>query len=188
MKKKYFLRCMCLVAVFFAFNLSPFTSQAQVNWHTIDDAAQAKIGTRIYFVDFYTSWCGWCKKMDRDTYADPIVVKILNKYYYPVKFDAEGSKKVIWNGRVYPPATAGRNGLHSFASTILGKQAGFPSAAFLRADGSLVQVVPGYFKPQEFATILWYFASGDCNKYSFEQYQKIFEKEILPEMQKQLDN
>ena len=164
------------------------TAGAQVNWHTIDDAAQAKIGTRIYFVDFYTSWCGWCKKMDRDTYADPIVVKILNKYYYPVKFDAEGSKKVIWNGRVYPPATAGRNGLHSFASAILGKQAGFPSAAFLRADGSLVQVVPGYFKPQEFATILWYFASGDCNKYSFEQYQKIFEKEILPEMQKQLDN
>ena len=188
MKKKYILRCMCLVAVFFAFNLSPFTSQAQVNWHTIDDAAQANIGTRIYFVDFYTTWCGWCKKMDRDTFSDPTVSKILNKYYYPVKFDAEGSKKVIWNGRVYPPATAGRNGLHSFASTILGKQAGFPSAAFLRADGSLVQVVPGYFKPQEFATILWYFASGDCNKYSFEQYQKIFEKEILPEMQKQLDN
>lgn len=159
---------------------------AQVNWHTIDDAAQAKIGTRIYFVDFYTSWCGWCKKMDRDTFSDPTVQKILNKYYYPVKFDAESKKNVIWNGRVYPAATSARNGLHSFTSAILGRNVGFPTYAFLRANGTLLQAVPGYFAPNDFVVVLWYFASGDCDKYPFDRYQQIFDKEIRPSMEKQL--
>lgn len=184
MKRKALIRSIMLVIAFLT--LSPLTSRAQVNWHTIDDAAQAKIGSRIYFVDFYTTWCGWCKKMDRDTFSDPTVAKILNTYYYPVKFDAERTKKVIWNGRVYPPATTAARGVHAFTTAILGKQAGFPTGAFLRADGSLIQVVPGYFKPQEFVVVLWYFASGDCDKYPFDRYSQIFEKEIRPTMEKAL--
>lgn len=159
---------------------------AQVNWHTIGDASKAKIGTRIYFVDFYTTWCGWCKRMDRDTFSDPTVSKILNKYYYPVKFDAEGNDKVVWNGHVYPPAAAGRHNVHTFTAATLGKQAGFPSYALFRPDGSLVQVVPGYYKPDEFVVVLWYFASGDSDKYSFEHYKGIFDKDIRPTMEKEL--
>ena len=44
---------------------------AQVKWHTIEEASTANIGNQLYFVDFYTSWCGYCKKMDRETFSDP---------------------------------------------------------------------------------------------------------------------
>ena len=66
---------------------------AAIQWRTIEQAAktEAKGNTKLYFVDFYTTWCGWCKKMDRDTFRDPLVAQILNTYYIPVKFDAEGS-------------------------------------------------------------------------------------------------
>ena len=70
------------------------TMQAQnIEWKTIEQAAKtdSKSNTKLYFVDFYTSWCGWCKKMDRETFTNPIVAKILNTYYIPVKFDAEGN-------------------------------------------------------------------------------------------------
>ena len=181
--KRLLFKSIIAMAVFAVFGLS---AQAQVNWHTIGDASKAQIGTRLYFVDFYTTWCGWCKRMDRDTFSDPTVTKILNKYFYPVKFNAEGNERVVWNGRVYPPAAAGRHNVHPFTAATLGKQPGFPSFAIFRPNGSLVQVVPGYYKPDEFVVILWYFASGDSDKYSFDNYQKIFDKDIRPVMEEKL--
>ena len=61
--KRLLFKSIIAMAVFAVFGLS---AQAQVNWHTIGDASKAQIGTRLYFVDFYTTWCVWCKRMDRD--------------------------------------------------------------------------------------------------------------------------
>jgi thioredoxin-related protein len=124
--------------------------------------------------------------MDRQTFTDPTVAKIMNTYYYPVKFNAEGNETVTWNGRVYPPATQGRNKVHVFTQATLGQRIGFPSFAIFRADGTLLTVVPGFYPPKEFAVILWYFASGDNAKYPYDKYMQIFDKEIYPVMEKAL--
>ena len=63
---------------------------------------------------------------------------------------------------------------------------GFPTFALLKADGTLLQTIPGYYPPKDFVIILWYFASGDYQKYPFEHYSKIFDKDIRPQMEKQL--
>lgn len=187
MKTNIILKSIVLVTAFFTFLLSPFTSAtAQTQWRTIEDAATTQIGSRFYLVDFYTDWCGYCKKMDRQTFTDPTVAKIMNTYYYPVKFNAEGNETVTWNGRVYPPATQGRNKVHVFTQATLGQRIGFPSFAIFRADGTLLTVVPGFYPPREFAVILWYFASGDNAKYPYEKYMQIFDKEIYPVMEKAL--
>ena len=157
-------------------------AQAQLKWYTIEEASKAKIGQRLYFVDFYTDWCGYCKKMDRETFSDPTVQSILQKYYYPVKFNAEGGNTFTWRGQTYRPATKGRSRVHEFARNVNG----YPTFVLYRADGSPIQNIPGYFKPSEFTIVLWYFASGDCDRYPFEKYQQIFEKEIRPQMLKAL--
>lgn len=157
-------------------------AHAQVNWHTVDQAASAKIGSRLYFVDFYTFWCGYCKKMDRETFSDPTVAKILNRYFYPVKFDAESQQPVKWFGQTYSPASQGRNRQHQFARGIQG----YPTFGLYRADGSKLQAIPGFYNAREFQIVLWYFASGDCDRYPFERYRQIFDKEIRPAMEQQL--
>lgn len=157
--------------------------QAQVKWHTVDEAAEAKIGQKIYFVDFYTTWCGYCKKMDRQTFTDPTVAKILNKYYYAVKFDAESQKAVKWFGSEYAPVNEGRNMVHSFANGVKG----FPTYRLYRSNGVAFQDIPGFYNAKEFTVVLWYFASGDCDRYPFETYRKIFDKEIRPAMEQQLN-
>jgi thioredoxin-related protein len=37
------------------------------------------------FIDFTASWCGWCKKMDREAFVDPQVVSMLNGHFFPVR-------------------------------------------------------------------------------------------------------
>jgi len=41
------------------------------------------------FVDVYTDWCGYCKKMDKDVFADGEVSTFLNTYFVNVKLDGE---------------------------------------------------------------------------------------------------
>lgn len=161
----------------------------QINWTHIEKLPQNN--NKLYIVDFYTSWCGYCKKMDRETFTNPTVVKIINKYYTPVKFDAEGNSTFMWHGVKYTPTPTppgSRPSVHMFAKSVLGKQIGFPSFGFFKSDQSPLTIVQGYQTANDFIMILWYFASGDNQKYSFERYRAIFDKEIRPEMNRILNN
>src|ERR1044071_6959278 len=44
---------------------------------------------RIVFIDFFTTWCGPCKELDRTTWNDPAVAKLLGEKSVPLKIDAE---------------------------------------------------------------------------------------------------
>ena len=181
-KQRWFRLLVCVSLIlnsqFLIFN----SASAQVKWHTIEEAATAKIGERLYFVDFYTSWCGFCKEMDRKTFRDPTVAKLLNRYYYPVKFNAESNVTFQWKGQTYRPGKGGIRPQHDFARGLQG----YPTFVLFKADGSVVQVIPGFYKAEDFIVILWYFASGDCERYPYERYRRIFDKEIRPTMDKAL--
>ncbi len=167
-------------------------SKAQtVQWKTIEQAAKTdtKNNAKLFFVDFYTSWCGWCKKMDKETFSSPTVALILNTYYIPVKFDAESNNEFTWYGEKYnntPGVPNAKRNTHNFAKKVLGARMGFPSFGIFKSDQQQLTVVQGYYAPEDFIMVLWYFASGDNARYNWERYKKIFDKEIRPIMNKKL--
>lgn len=163
--------------------------QEQVRWTTISSAAQQKNSDKLYFIDFYTSWCGWCKRMDVDVFTDATVVKLLNKYFVPVKFNAEGQSEFVWGGTRYvatPTPRGARAQVHSFAKAVLGQQLGFPSFGVFGSDQQLITVIQGYQPVQDMTMMLWFIASGDYKKYSYDKYQAIFNKTIRPVMDEAL--
>ncbi len=184
MKKKLllFLTIGCLIA--------GNVNAQKVEWQTIEKAAKTELkgNTKLFFIDFYTSWCGWCKKMDRETFANPVVAKILNTYYIPVKFDAEGNAEFSWNGTKYSNILSnnGRSNTHNFAKSMLGAKMGFPSFGIFSSNQERINIIQGYHSADEFVIMLWYFASGDNKRYAYEKYVQIFDKEIRPGMNEKL--
>ncbi len=199
MKKLFCLALVALLAVggAMAQKNTAATSDASVNrggkrqieWTTIENASKMKDNTKLYFVDFYTNWCGWCKRMDKDVFTDSTVIKLMSRFYVPVKFNAEGNSEFVWKGTKYvgtPVPPNGRPTLHSFTRSMLGSQLGFPSFVIYSKNQSTLNIIQGYQPAEDLVKILWYFASGDYNKYNYEKYQTIFDKEIRPKMEASL--
>ena len=56
---------------------------ATVKWYTWEEAVKAnEQEQRKIFVDVYTDWCGWCKRMDAMTFKNPDVIKVLNESFW----------------------------------------------------------------------------------------------------------
>lgn len=187
MKKTLFILCVATIII-------GCSGQAQqktqtVAWTPIEQAAAANPAQeKFYLIDFSTSWCGWCKKMDNTTFTDPVVIAILNKYFIPIKFNAEGSDSVVWGGSEYAakPAANGRPVTHPFTRAMLGKQIGYPSFAIFYGDQRLLTILQGYESAYDFSMVLWYIVSGDNMRYAFEKYQQIFDQQIKPGMMEKL--
>ena len=89
-----------LVLFLVCFGFACFRSDCPVKWYSIEEAAAlATTSPRPIFVDAYTDWCGWCKRLDKDTFSHPVIAEILNTKYYAVKFNAESKEPVIFQGR-----------------------------------------------------------------------------------------
>jgi thioredoxin-related protein len=116
-----------------------------IKWLTIEEVEEkVKQEPRMVFVDVYTDWCGWCKKMDRGTFSDPEVVKYVNKNFYAVKLNAEGKDKVTFLGKTVSPAELSR---------AMGVS-GYPTIVFIDHTFQNVQPIAGYRGPEDFKDIL----------------------------------
>jgi len=143
-------------------------------------AAQKETPKKI-FMDVYTKWCGPCKMLDRNTFTNKKVIKFINENYYAVKFDAEGTEEITYQDFTYAnpnyqEGRKGRNATHFFADAL--NIAGYPSMAFFKEDGVIIQAITGYKTPQELEIFLKMIANDDYLKLTtgeaWQEYQKNF--------------
>ena len=127
----------CFVMLVFATNLS-----AQVNWLSWEEMMKAQEKeARPVFIDVYTDWCGWCKVMDRETFAKAEVYEVLNRDFYPVKFDAEQRENIKVGSKTYSYVNQGSRGYHELAFTLLDRKMSYPTVVFLDAVDRVEQAI-----------------------------------------------
>ncbi|HNW74433.1 MAG: DUF255 domain-containing protein [Bacteroidales bacterium] len=154
--------------------------EEKIQWRTFEEAYKLnKKKPRKIFVDVYTDWCGWCKKMDAETFAQPLIVKYMNQNFYNVKLNAERKDTVVLDGVkfVNPNPSASRS-THQLANEMLRGQMSYPSYAFLNEKGQLISVVPGYHPAVEFESIIKYFGQDAYLNTKWEDWQSRFKGEL----------
>ncbi|MEK9136508.1 MAG: thioredoxin fold domain-containing protein, partial [Bacteroidota bacterium] len=135
--------------------------KGQLKWMSFNEGvAEAKKTGRKVMIDVYTDWCGWCKKMDKDTYADAGVADYLNKKYVAIKLNAESSTKLKYRGQSYTEQELSA----AFGVT------GYPSIIFMQSDGEPITVYPGYADADKFKTVLSYIAEDHYKTTKFQDY------------------
>jgi thiol-disulfide isomerase/thioredoxin len=59
---------------------------------------------KLVFIDFFTTWCEPCKRLDAETWSDPAVAKLLGEKTVPLRLDAEKEEALATRFKVeaYP--------------------------------------------------------------------------------------
>jgi thioredoxin-related protein len=109
-------------------------SFAEEPFHDISyEKALAKAGAeeKIVMIDFFTTWCGPCKKLDKTTWKDEKVQAWLESKTVALKIDAEKERDLAKQFKVRA----------------------YPTMVFIKPDGSLIASMIGYKDPAAFLSI-----------------------------------
>jgi thioredoxin-related protein len=179
MKRIFFgLTVFAVAAVLTAMNVTekPLKSEeSPVNWMTFEQAVEkAKTEKRKIFIDVYTDWCGWCKVMDKKTFSDPKVAKILNENFYPVKFDAEQTADIVFHGTTFKNTGSGGRGTHQLAAALLNNQLSYPTVVFLDEEFRMIQPLPGFKEAPEFHMIAQFIGEDHYKKSKWNEWQSTY--------------
>jgi thiol:disulfide interchange protein DsbD len=86
---------------------------------------------KIIMVDVYADWCGWCKRLDEDTYSNSEIIE-LSKNLINLKIDSDNNKSDF---------------------DLLNKEfeiTGLPAILFMDKDGNLIHRINGYVDAETF--------------------------------------
>lgn len=147
----------------------------EINWLSFEQAValQEQEGhTKKMFIDVYTDWCGWCKKMDKNTFQNPEVAAYMKANFYMVKLDGEGKEPIPFRGNNFKFVASGRSGYHELAASLLQGKMSYPTVVFLDENMNMLSPVPGYLTPEPFMKVVKYFGDNIFKNQSWEEYSK----------------
>ncbi|MBI3135433.1 MAG: DUF255 domain-containing protein [Bacteroidetes bacterium] len=128
---------------------------AAIEWLDLETAADRnKEDKKLFFIDVYTDWCGWCKKMDQSTFQDSGVVAYMSEHFYAVKMNAESKDPIAYKEVLYEYKMFNGKGYNELAVNLLGGKMSFPSFVVLSKKEAKLGTIVGFQKPSELLQIL----------------------------------
>ncbi len=137
-----------------------------VSWYDYETGmAKAAEEGKYVVIDFWTTWCHWCKVLDEKTYSQEIVQQRLADNFIAIKVNAES--KEPQGGETAAPGTqlARMYGVNSY-----------PTTWFVDPEGNPISPLPGFVEAPQFARVLDYVSTGAYKTQNFQEYMAAAEE------------
>ena len=150
--------------------VSPSTTE--VKWYNFEEGIKlANKKHKFVIVDIYTDWCGWCKRMDNETFRDPPLVSYLNENFVAIKLNAEGTDPIAFNGTIYTnPAPGKPRSTHQLAIALAGSRLAYPTYIYLDSKGKTITATQGYSQPEDLLPLLRYIGSNAYKTQTWKEF------------------
>jgi len=146
---------------------------SEIHWLTLDELqVKMKESPRKVYIDVYTDWCGWCKRMEATTFHNPQVIKYMNENFYCVRLNAERKDTVRFVGKSYyfdPQYRA-----NTLAVALMQGKMSYPTSIIMEDHFQSATPIPGYQDVPTMEMIVKYFGSNIYKTQHFDEYQKGF--------------
>ena len=144
--------CFIAISLFLCAHSSAQEAEA-VRWLTfeqLEDSLATNRGNdrpKKIFIDFYTDWCTYCRKMDKVVFTKPEVIDLLNENYYAVRFDAETKAEITFGGKILinDQVDKSRTSIHQIAQLLALREGQFAPPTLIILDEDF-NVTARYFE------------------------------------------
>ena len=150
MKAKTFYGVFTIVVILGMGMLSSASAETgNINWVSYDKGmALGKSEQKKVFINFYATWCSFCRMMDTKTFTDAAVVDYLNNNFIAVKVDVDKERDVAAHYNIRP----------------------LPDMWFISEKGEAIGNKPGYVSPEEMLPVLKFIQTDSYLKMSYQAF------------------
>jgi len=133
---------------FFQFH-PPAAESAGIDWYSHEKGlVLGKSQAKKVFINFYATWCGYCKMMDTKTFTDSSVIAYMKNNFIAVKVDVDKERQVAAMYNISP----------------------LPDVWFISEKGAPIGNKPGYIPTKDMLQVLKFIHTDSYLKMSFMQF------------------
>ena len=145
-----------IVHFVFIFLIINIAFSSEINWLSFEEGLKkAQKENKLILMDIYAKWCHWCNVIENTTYRDKKVIELIEKYYIPIRVDAEERPDI---NKKY-------------------NQGGLPSTLILDKNGNILFGAI-YVPPEEMRKLLTHYAQMTPQEIKREVQRVKLEKEL----------
>lgn len=164
-----------VILLFLFVGSNVLSAQNKIRWISWEEAMEkTKENPKKIFVDIYTEWCGWCKKLDASTLSKDFIAKYINENFYAVKFDAQYKHPIVYEGKEYNYVKTSNGNYHELAAALLRNNLKFPSVVFIDEDMMVIESLSMYINAVEMEKILNYYATDSYKVILWRKFSKSY--------------
>jgi thioredoxin-related protein len=171
-RKNLYYLFLLFVLFFFSFTGLAITFSEEIgnqdhdilNWLSYDQAlVKSNVEDIPILIYFYSENCGWCRKLEDETFTNQQVQELMSQYFSIVRINSSSNELIVHNGEKITERQL---------SEQIYQVRGNPTTWFLSKDRERIAPLSGFVEADVFVHILRYIKDARYKEYTFPEYME----------------